>query len=156
VTPSKPLCSSPRRTLLLVEDNPAEIQILQRALRALGKAVDLSIVRDGQEAVDYLFKMDGKGSPAPDLVLLDLHLPRLTGLEVLMQIRKHPRWQRLPVVVWSTSGQMEDIAAGYDAGANSFIEKPCDYERFRQVLESILRYWFETILLPPGPEHAAP
>jgi len=144
---------NPKHALLLVEDSPTEVQIVQRALKDLGKPVHLCVVRDGQEAMDYLL---GQGSFAeakksrPQLVLLDLNLPRLSGLDVLRHMRGHPDLRSLPVVLWSTSRKVEDIRAGYLAGANSFIEKPRDYKRFRDVLEGILHYWFESaLLLPP-------
>jgi CheY-like chemotaxis protein len=141
-----------KHTLLLVEDGAAEVQIVQRALRALGRDVALCVLRDGQEAVDYLLGQGrfagGKNKPRPDLVLLDLHMPRLDGLEVLAQVRKHPETKLLPVVVWTTSCEIEDIHAAYAAGANSYIEKPHDYERLRAILEIVLRYWLDTALLP--------
>jgi CheY-like chemotaxis protein len=139
-------------TLLLAEDGAAEVQIVQRALRALGRDVALCVVRDGQEALDYLFGqgsyLGGKAVPVPDLVLLDLHMPRVDGLEVLAQMRRQPATRSLPVVVWTTSCEIEDIRAAYAAGANSYIEKPHDYERLRAVLDTVLRYWLDTALLP--------
>jgi CheY-like chemotaxis protein len=138
--------------LLLAEDNAAEAQIVKRALRDLGAPVDLWVVRDGEEALDYLL---GRGTFAgdrnrrpPDLVLLDLNLPKLTGLEVLAQVRGHADLHCLPVVMWTTSKKEDDIRASYAAGANSYIEKPRDYDRFRVVLDTILHYWFDTALLP--------
>jgi CheY-like chemotaxis protein len=138
--------------LLLVEDGAAEAQIVRRALRALGRDVALCVVRDGQEAVDYLLGQDGpagaRDRPFPDLVLLDLRMPRLDGLEVLAQVRKHPETRLLPVVVWTTSCEIDDVRAAYAAGANSYIEKPQDYERLRAILETVFRYWLDTALLP--------
>jgi CheY-like chemotaxis protein len=153
-TVTTPAAQSPeaKHALLLVEDGAAEAQIVQRALRALGRDVVLCVLRDGQEAVDYLLGngrfADGRNKPFPDLVLLDLHMPRLDGLEVLAQIRKHPATKALPVVVWTTSCELDDIRAAYAAGANSYIEKPHDYERLRAVLDTVLRYWLDTALLP--------
>jgi chemotaxis family two-component system response regulator Rcp1 len=139
-------------TLLLVEDGAAEVQIVQRALRALGRDVLLNVVRDGQEAVEYLLGQGrfagGNHNSLPDLVLLDLHMPRLDGLEVLAQVRRHPETKLLPIVVWTTSCEQDDIRAAYAAGANSYIEKPHDYERLRAILETVLRYWLDTALLP--------
>jgi CheY-like chemotaxis protein len=137
-------------TLLLVEDSAADVQILQRALRASGRTVDLRVTRDGQEAMDYLL---GQGPfhndpNRPDLVLLDLNLPRLTGLEVLERMRAHHDLRAVPVVVWTTSRQAGDIRAGYAAGANSYVQKPAEFDRLREVLEATLRYWFDTALLP--------
>jgi CheY-like chemotaxis protein len=152
VTSELPKNPDTKHTLLLVEDGAAEVQIVQRALRALGRDVTLCVLRDGQEAVDYLLGQGrfagGKNKPRPDLVLLDLHMPRLDGLEVLAQVRKHPDTKLLPIVVWTTSCESQDIVAAYSAGANSYIEKPHDYERLRAILDTVLRYWLDTALLP--------
>ena len=118
----------------------------------LRRDVALCVLRDGQEVLDYLLGQDrfagGKNKPWPDLLLLDLHMPRLDGLEVLAQIRKHAETKHLPVVVWTTLSEVKDIHAAYAAGANSYIEKPHDYERLRTVLDTVLRYWLDTALLP--------
>jgi chemotaxis family two-component system response regulator Rcp1 len=136
-----------------VEDSPAEVHIVQRALKDLGKSVNLLVARDGQEAMDALLHCGGKKggkNNRPHLVLLDLNLPRLSGLEVLEQVRGQPDLQGLPVVLWSTSRKVEDIRAGYLAGANSFFEKPREYSHLRNVLDAILHYWFESaLMLPP-------
>ena len=152
---SPPPSADGKHRLLLVEDGAAEVQIIQRALRSLGRDAGVRILRDGQEAVDFLL---GKGrfagpdgKPPADLVLLDLHMPRLDGIGVLTQVRAHARLKTLPMVVWSTSCEIKDIQAAYAAGANSYIEKPHDYERLRGVLESVLRYWLDTAWLPLTP-----
>ena len=143
----------PKHTLLLVEDSPAEVQIVQRALKELNKPVQLVVVRDGQEAIDYLLGKKAR----PHLLLLDLHLPRLSGPEVLEQMRNHPDLRGMPVVLWSTSRKVEDVRACYLAGANSFFEKPREYGRLRDVLQTILHYWFESaLLLPPAPKGSPP
>jgi chemotaxis family two-component system response regulator Rcp1 len=141
------------RAILLVEDNPADIHIAQRAVRDSPIPVDLIIVRDGQAAVDYLLRQGvHESSPTwrrPDLVLLDLNLPRVNGREVLKQIRTHPALCATPVVVLSTSHRQEDVQELYLAGANTYIEKPQDYPRFVEVLQIIQRYWLDVALLPP-------
>ena len=145
--------AEPKHTLLLVEDSSTEVHIVQRALKELGKPVHLSVVRDGQEAIDALLgphdKKGGKKPILPHLILLDLNLPRLSGLEVLEHIRSHSELRSLPVVLWSTSRKEEDIRAGYLAGANSFFEKPQEYSSLRNTLEKILHYWFESALILP-------
>lgn len=141
-----------QHTLLLVEDSPTEVQIVQRAIKGLAKPVHLCVVRDGQEAMDYLLgqgEYSAKKVLRPHLVLLDLNLPRLSGLEVLGQMREHADLCSVPVVLWSTSRKPEDIRAGYLAGANTFFEKPREYQRLCAVLEGVLKYWFESALLPP-------
>jgi CheY-like chemotaxis protein len=142
----------PPHAILLVEDNPADIQITQRALRDSGIPVDLLVVRDGQEAVDYLLRQGthehDEAWRSPDLILLDLNLPRLTGREVLEQIRTHPELKAVPVVVLTTSRRPEDVQELYAAGANTYIEKPHDFNRFVEVLQTIHHYWLDTALLP--------
>jgi CheY-like chemotaxis protein len=140
------------RTILLVEDNPADIKITQRALRESELAVELVVVRDGQQAIDYLSR---KGAYAaieswhvPELILLDLNLPRLTGREVLEHVRSTPMLRSVPVVVLTTSRRREDVQEVYAAGANTYIEKPQDFRRFVEVLRTIHRYWLDTALLP--------
>jgi two-component system, chemotaxis family, response regulator Rcp1 len=141
--------------ILLVEDNPADVKITQRALRESDAPVELIVVRDGQEAVEYLLRQgqnaDNPDWRIPDLILLDLNLPRLTGVQVLERIRATPALRATPVVVLTTSRRHEDIAQVYAAGANTYIEKPQDFNRFVQVLQIIQRYWLETALLPQAP-----
>jgi two-component system, chemotaxis family, response regulator Rcp1 len=154
LTPRKPhpVVKAPR-AILLVEDNPADIHIAQRALRDSPFSVELIVARDGQAALDYLLRHGAHAtSPTwrrPDLVLLDLNLPRVDGREVLKQIRSHPGLRPIPVVVLSTSHRQEDVQELYLAGANTYIEKPQDYPRFVEVLQIIQRYWLDLALLPP-------
>lgn len=139
--------------ILLVEDNPADIQITRRALRDSAVPVELIVVRDGQEAVDYLLRQGSYANKAdwrrPDLVLLDLNLPRVNGRELLQKIRKTPGLQMVPVVVLSTSNRLEDVRDSYALGANTYVEKPQDFNRFVSILQTIQRYWLDTALLPP-------
>jgi CheY-like chemotaxis protein len=145
----------PVYAILLVEDNPADIKITQRALRESAVPVELLVVRDGQEAVEYLLRQGEHAQAAtwrsPDLILLDLNLPRLTGREVLERIRATPALKAVPVVVLTTSRRQEDVQELYAAGANTYIEKPQDFNRFVQVLQTIQRYWLDTALLPGLP-----
>ena len=140
-------------TILLVEDNPADVKITQRALRESSFPVELLVVRDGEEAVDYLLRQGSyaqrDGWRSPDLILLDLNLPRLTGREVLQRIRATPALRAVPVVVLTTSRRLEDVQQMYEAGANTYVEKPQDFARLVQVLQTIQRYWLDTALLPP-------
>jgi CheY-like chemotaxis protein len=142
--------------ILLVEDNLADVQLAQRAVRDSKTPVELIVVRDGEEALAYLAREGpyaaGNASPpwrAPSLILLDLNLPRLTGREVLQRIRANPALRNVPVVVFSTSRRPEDVREVYAAGANTYIEKPREFARFVEVLQSVQRYWFDTALLPP-------
>jgi CheY-like chemotaxis protein len=138
-------------TILLVEDNPADIIITQRAMKESGLEIDLVVVRDGQEAVDFLLAelRTGNPHPRPDLILLDLNLPRLAGREVLERIRQHNGLRPVPVVVLTTSNRQEDVEQMYRAGANTYIQKPTDFGRFVEVLRTIHHYWLGTALLPP-------
>ena len=143
----------PVHAILLVEDNPADIKITQRALKESGAPVELLVVRDGQEAVDYLLRQ-GRHAGAdhwrsPDLILLDLNLPGMTGREVLERVRNTPGLRTVPVIVLTTSRRQEDVHDMYAAGANTYIEKPQDFGRFVEVLRTIERYWLDTALLPP-------
>jgi chemotaxis family two-component system response regulator Rcp1 len=141
--------------ILLVEDNPADVKITQRAIRESALPVELLVVRDGQEAVDYLLRQGShahdEGWRSPDLILLDLNLPRLNGRQVLERIRATPALRSVPVVVLTTSNRREDVREMYEAGANTYIEKPQDFARFVEVLQNIQRYWLDTALLPPLP-----
>jgi chemotaxis family two-component system response regulator Rcp1 len=144
------------RAILLIEDNPADVKITQRALRESGLGVELIVVRDGEEAVDYLLRQGPHADDAdwrsPDLILLDLNLPKMSGREVLQRVRATPNLRAVPVVVLTTSRRQEDIEQMYACGANTYIEKPQEFERFVEVLETIHRYWLDTALLPPLPE----
>jgi two-component system response regulator len=146
----------PAHAILLVEDNPADVKITQRALRESGLPVELIVVRDGQEAVDYLLRQGTHATTpnwrSPDLILLDLNLPGMSGRQVLERVRSTPALRAVPVVVLTTSRRQEDIQQMYASGANTYIEKPQNFSRFVEVLQTIHRYWLEMALLPPLPE----
>jgi CheY-like chemotaxis protein len=146
---------TPTHAILLVEDNSADIKITQRAVQESGMPVELVVVRDGQEAVDYLLRQGGSaglpGRRLPDLILLDLNLPRLSGREVLQRIRADKLLRTIPVLILTTSCRSEEVGDLYAAGANTYIEKPTDFRRFVEVLRTIQHYWLETALLPTVP-----
>ena len=139
--------------ILLVEDNPDDVELTRLAFAEVGGAHRLQAVSDGAEALDYLLargRHAGRdGTDLPALVLLDLNLPRLDGRDVLKALRADPATQRLPIVVLTTSAEPDDVDQAYTLGANSFIQKPVEYERFVEVVRQIGRYWL-TINLPPG------
>jgi CheY-like chemotaxis protein len=143
----------PAHAILLVEDNPADVKITQRALRESGLSVELIVVRDGQEALEYLMRQgqyaDSSGWRRPDLILLDVNLPRLDGREVLERLRATAEYRIVPVVALTTSRRPADIERMYACGANTYIEKPAEFPRFVQVLRTIHAYWLDTALLPP-------
>ncbi len=134
------------KTALLVEDNPDDEALTLRAFKQLGIANEIVVARDGVEALDYLFgagKYEGRDvSVVPSVVLLDLKLPMLDGFEVLSQIRSHASTRFLPVVILSSSGEDQDIDRGYSLGANSYIRKPVDFDKFMEAAECLGRYWF--------------
>lgn len=142
------------RTILLVEDNPDHEMLTRRALRK-GR-IDNPVVatHDGQEALDYFFGPHGAAAgeePWPAMVLLDLKLPRLDGLEVLRRLRGDARTRTLPVVVMTSSREDEDRATCYGAGANSYVRKPVDFDRFADAVRQVGQYWLSLNEPPPEP-----
>jgi len=142
------------KTILLVEDNPSDIDLTKRALANANIANELIVAEDGQEALDYLFGIGhyaGRdAAPLLALVLLDLKLPKVDGLDVLRRIRADERTKRLPVVILTSSQEEQDIAAGYDLGANSYIRKPVDFSQFAEAIKSMGLYWL--VLNEPPPK----
>lgn len=129
--------------ILLVEDNQDDIELTKEAL-TLGKVINnLLVARDGKEALAYLF---GNGPPAtpPGLILLDLRLPRVDGIEVLKRVKQEPILRRVPVVVLTTSKRDEDIVHSYDLGVNSYIQKPVLFEKFIETVKTLELYWLLT------------
>ena len=131
--------------ILLVEDNPDDIAITQRALKEAKIINKLWIVRDGQEAMDFLEHkeqyQDLEEAPKPGLILLDINLPKKNGLEVLKAIKDDSKLKRIPTVVLTVSRRDEDIIRGYNYGCNSFIQKPVEFEKFVEVVKQIGLYW---------------
>lgn len=144
----------PTPAILLVEDSPAEIKITERALQESGDPVELIVVRDGQEALDYLLRQgDYADSPAwrsPALVLLDLNLPRVDGREVLAEVKADPALAVIPLVVLTTSAADEDVLRAYGLHANCYVTKPLDFAAFARVVATIKDFWFDVATLPPG------
>lgn len=141
------------RIILLVEDNPKDELLTLRALSKCHLANEIAVVRDGAEALDYLFaKGEHAGREAndlPTLVLLDLKLPKVDGLEVLRRIRADERTQLLPVVILTSSDEEKDIIAGYKLGANSYVRKPVAFSDFSIAVADLGRYWLITNEPPP-------
>jgi CheY-like chemotaxis protein len=132
-------------TILLIEDEPAHAEIVRRNFETLQIATTLNHVSDGEVALDYLYRnnafSDPASSPRPGLILLDLRLPKVDGLQVLKTIKTDPELKNIPVVVLSTSASEADIAMAYNNNANSYLVKPVDFTQFSELLETIGKYW---------------
>ena len=141
------------RTILLVEDNPDDVELTLRAFERSRLAHDIVVARDGAEALDYLFgtgaHADRDPSVMPEVILLDLNLPKLDGLEVLKRIRADERTRRLRVVMLTSSKEERDVLRSYDLGANSFVRKPVDFMEFAEAARQLGLYWL--VLNEPPP-----
>lgn len=134
------------KIILLVEDNPDDVELTKRAFKKSNLANDLVVARDGEEALECLH---GEGRLIPALVLLDLKLPKIDGLEVLRRIRADERTKLLPVVILTSSREEGDLIKGYSNGANSYIRKPVDFEKFVEAVQNLGLYWL--VLNEPPP-----
>ncbi len=132
------------RTLLLVEDNPADAELAMLAFARTGFPVQVDHARDGVEALEYLLpRGDRAARPLPAAVLLDLKLPRIGGLQVLERLRADSRTKLLPVVVLTSSSHPSDVVSSYRLGCNSYVRKPVDFPRFQDVIRQLASYWLE-------------
>jgi CheY-like chemotaxis protein len=138
--------------ILLVEDLEGDIEIIKRSFARAGLTNPMHVVRDGEQAIAYLL---GEGPysnraehPLPDLILLDLKLPRIDGFEVLEWLRSHPSLRSIPVLVLTSSDQMKDVNRAYDLGAIKFLVKPLDFEQFVGTSEVLKKYWLKTARVP--------
>lgn len=129
--------------ILLVEDDPYDVELIQLSFESYHFTNQLDIVTDGVQALDYLFGQNGKSPdrPLPRLVLLDLKLPRLNGIQVLERIRNHPRTRQLIVVVMTSSAEDRDLQACYNLGVNSYVVKPLDFQQFVDISRQVGFYW---------------
>jgi two-component system response regulator len=133
-----------QRYILLVEDNPDEIELTIRALKQHHLANDVVVISDGREALEYLFA-EGKYADdpplLPELLLLDINLPKVSGIEVLKRLRAHPRTQLVPVVMLTSSKEERDVLESYRLGANSYVQKPVSFDAFTQAVKEVGAYW---------------
>ena len=138
--------------ILLVEDNPGDERLTREALKEGKVYNNLHWVKDGVEAIEFLHKR-GKhaNAPRPDIILLDLNLPKKDGREVLSEIKQDPALRSIPVVILTTSKAEEDVLKSYHLHANCYVTKPVDLEKFIVVVQSIDRFWLTVVTLPPGP-----
>jgi two-component system response regulator len=133
------------KIIFLIEDNPSDVDLTRRAFERSGIANELVVAEDGESALEYL-----RVSELPAVVLLDLNLPKVSGLDVLRGIRADTRTRRLPVVILTSSKEEQDVAAGYDLGVNSYIRKPVDFKQFAMCIEQLGLYWL--VLNEPPPK----
>lgn len=134
-----------RIEILLAEDCPSDAELIMESLRARMRPDQIHVVHDGEQALDFLFcrgaYAGGQYEPLPRLILLDIKLPRVGGLDVLREVKSSPRTNWIPVVMLSSSRIEEEIARGYQLGANSYVQKPLRYEEFRAVVQQVVDYW---------------
>jgi CheY-like chemotaxis protein len=136
--------------VLLVEDDPGDVVIAKEALKASRLKSKLTVVPDGVEALKYLRREEGyAGADRPDLILLDLNLPKKSGHEVLAEVKADPSLRKIPVVVLTTSGATEDVELSYDLHANVFVTKPVDFDHFTEVVKQIDDFFISVAKLPP-------
>lgn len=144
------------KVLLVAEDDVDHYLLLKEAFEKLGPMTELRHVLDGEELTDYLFRQgkfqDPGDSPRPDLILLDLNMPRKDGREALKEIKSDPVLRRIPVIILTTSRAEEDVLQSYELGANSFLRKPLGFNQWVELAQTFGQYWFHTVELP---RHAA-
>lgn len=135
--------------ILLVEDNPGDVRLTKEAFKEGNIAINLNVVMDGVEALKYLKRKEPYAHVSlPDLILLDLNLPKMDGREVLEEIKMDPELRRLPVVILTTSNAEQDIMKSYNLYVNCYINKPVDFDKFFEIIKKIEEFWFNTAILP--------
>ena len=138
-------------TIVVVNDDEDNRFLIQEALQEVGREINSYLLEDGEELLAYLFRRDRyanpRDSPRPDLILLDLNMPNINGLEALAQIKSDPSLRLIPVVMFTTSHQPKDIAHSYNLGANSFIAKPLTFDALVETMKTLCHYWFEIVSL---------
>jgi two-component system response regulator len=144
-----------KKIIFLIEDNSDDIKLTQRAFMKsnIADKIDLRIAEDGQSALDYLFSLNNHstdGGQLPAIILLDLNLPKLNGLQVLERIRNEKRTKLIPVIVLTSSKEEADLKHAYKLGANSYIRKPVDFEKFKAAVQELALYWVELNEPPPS------
>lgn len=151
-TPFDPASVSVGPPILLVEDNPMDVDLTLQAFHEEGLASAIVVCPDGEDALTYMKRHGHESDPSlPRLVLLDLCLPNIDGLEVLCAMRAHPTWRKMPIVVLTTSSEPRDIDRAYASGANSYVVKPVDSDAFADIVSALNLYWFRTNRSPFPP-----
>ena len=137
------------RGILLVEDSPEDAEAIMRALKQAGMAAPITHLPDGDRAIKHFNTIRGQEGARPALILLDLNLPGTDGREVLRRLKSDEDTAHIPVLVFTSSSRERDILDSYQAGANSYLQKPVDYQDLLRTAENVLEYWFKTVLIPP-------
>ncbi len=136
--------------LLLVEDNQGDVLLTKEAFKSAKLINNLNVVMDGEAALDYLYQRNGyEDAVLPDLILLDLNLPKVSGNEILLDIKQNEKLKRIPVVVMTSSSAEMDIVKTYELHANSYIVKPFDFKKLSEVVNAIEAFWFSVVAFPP-------
>lgn len=141
------------KTLLLVEDDLADAQLIIKVLADSGIPVDITLARDGVEALDFLFRQGryrGRSTSQPDLILLDLKMPKIDGFQLLQHIKSYKGLKSIPVVVFTSSTLDREVIESYRLGVSGFVNKPVDFEEYRERIHEIARYWLQVNVLPPS------
>jgi CheY-like chemotaxis protein len=135
--------------ILLVEDNEGDIRLIREAFSERCINYDFSLARDGEEALNYLYRREEfKEAVKPDIILLDINLPKINGFEILQKIKEDPELRRIPVIIISSSSSQEHIYRSYDLRANSYLTKPSDFDEYIDVVKTIEDFWFNKAQLP--------
>lgn len=134
--------------VLLVEDNPADADLTRETLTLSGLDVNLDVAIDGIDALDRLLRLRDSGAALPDLILLDLNLPKRNGREILLDLKASPSFRHIPIVVLTSSESEIDIIESYRLGASCYVSKPVDFKAFRAIIEAIVQFWFTVVRLP--------
>jgi CheY-like chemotaxis protein len=145
ITPQK---GKKKKRLLLVEDNPGDIRLTMEAIKECKIEIDMDVISDGEKVMTFLNKEgEYQNAEKPDIIMLDLNLPKRNGIEILKEIKTHPKLKRIPVIAVTTSEADHDIFKAYDMYANAYILKPVDFDDFTRVIQQMDAFWFKTVKL---------
>jgi CheY-like chemotaxis protein len=146
-----------RRTILMADDDVEDCLLVRDAMQETGRSCDIHFVRDGEELFDYLRHegeyVDGRDSPWPDLILLDLKMPRKDGRETIRDLKSDPRYRQIPVIALTTSSARDDVVYSYSIGVNCYVAKPTTYRDLVSLLDTLGKFWFDMVELPPKASH---
>ena len=139
-------------TILMVDDDPEDFFLAREAVKESGLMIDFRLVGDGEELMDYLYRrgkfISLEDCPLPSIILLDLNMPRKDGREALAEMKKDPDFCRIPIVIFTTSGEEDDISCSYQLGANSYITKPATFDALVEIMKKLGEYWLKVVTLP--------